>query len=726
LRIAFAVRAHNTARSPRATAQRALGLTQRASPGEDSGQQLTPAEIAWILVPPCGILTVVAMVLLGGPLGSLLLTPHGQSTMLPEYDGDIFLKPAQQARYLIALGGPLLLAVTTALLASRARWPRPRATDMLVIASQCLGAVFIVVCLWIQRTMPFPTLSGLTPLVEPFFSVRTLLSACAIAALVVLAIRHEPLRRRATSVLRDRRLRLAIMGATIAVLATAIWILAGVNFDDTIRNASYANYFNVKGPLDETFAVLDGRTPLVNFTATYGSLWPYVNALVMSLLGTTFGVFSITMCTITALSLLVIFAVLRRVTPNALAALLLYLPFLANGFFEPAPYLANRAGPITVYALFPLRYAGPYLLVWLTARHFDGARPRQRWLLFLAAGLVMLNNTDFGIPAFGATLAAALWSELPAQRTTLVRLLRDTFAGLLSAYALVSVVTLLRTGSPVKLSVLLFYPHLYGITGYGLLPTQALGLAIVVYLTYVAAIAVATVRVIHRDRGRLLTALLVWSGVFGLGLGGYYMGRTSPSQLISMFSAWTFCMALLTIVAVTQLSRDRGRRLAPAHIAIFLGMGVAACSLAQTPLPWTQLARLQKTAEPTYVTSPALKQILVHYGEGKPEAIMSVIGHRQAYEAGVVNVSPYLGTLLTVTYVQLDNTLHALRAAGGHLLVLPVANTYPYFYRAVCQAGFSYIKGVEVGFEYENNKPRGLTLWSAPVPGATPHPCPTT
>jgi hypothetical protein len=651
------------------------------------------------------------MVWLGRPLGELLLANHGQVKILPDWQFAVFLKPAEQARYLIALAAPVLLAVATLLLSQSAPRLAPRTTRALVTASQCAGLAFVVICVWAQRT------------VETYFTTRTLVVAGALAAVALYGLGNGAARHRVKAALSSQRSGVAVIGLAVAVLATAIWVLAGLNFDDTLGHASGSTVFNVKGPLDETFAVLDGRTPLVNFIPQYGWLWPYATALSMSVFGTTFTVFSVTMCAITALSLLAVFALLRRVTANAIAALALYLPFLANGLFFTEPADVNRYGPITLYSLFPLRYAGPYLLAWLLARHIDGVRPRQRWLLFLLGGLVILNNTDFGIPAFGATLAALLWIEAPLRWREVVRLLRDALAGLLAAYALVSVGTLLRTGSLVHLGALLLYARIYGLAGLADLPTPTLGMHIVIYLTYVAAIGAATVRAIRRDPGHLLTGLLVWSGIYGLGIGAYYMGRSTPEAVVMMFSAWTLALALLTVVTVHEIARGPRRRPTIAHFAVFFGMGVAVCSLAETPAPWAQIERLEARTAPILVASPALKQILVRYGGGKPEAIMNVFGHRVAYESGIVNVSPFLGILTVYTIRQFDETLCALHTAGGRLLVLPNANTLNGFYLAASEARFTLIGRFNIGFESEAGKPDGLTLWEAPATEAATHPC---
>jgi hypothetical protein len=694
------------------------------------GRRLASGEIAWLLAAPCAVITVAAMELLGGPLGRLVLSHRGHDIFLPEWRFALLPKPAEQGSYLIGLAAPVLLAVATLILARRSPRLRSRTAKLLVRASECAGATFVIVCMWVQRdtlygaTTGYPLLEYPHGFMQPFFTLRTLLAAAVLSAVVALAVRSDPMRRRAAKALNSQRRGLAAIGLVAAVFATVIWLLAGVNLGDTIRNATGSTIYNVKWPLDETFAVLDGRTPLVNFTAQYGSLWPYATALIMSVLGSTFGVFSVTMCAITGISLLAVFATLRRVTNSAVAALLLYLPFLANGFFTMEPGLVNRYGGLTLYALFPLRYAGPYLLVWLTARHLDLARPRQRWVLFLVAGLVVINNVDFGIPALGATFAAMLWVGLPLRWTSLSRLIRDTLAGLLAAYALVSILTLLRAGSLPRLGVMLFFSRIYGLDGWAQLPSQQLGIHIVIYLTYVAAIGTAAVFTVRRDPRRLLSGLLAWSGIFGLGLGGYYMGRSGPETAIAMFSAWTLTLALLAIAVVQRTAHNPAPRLTIAHVAVFFGMSVAACSLAQTPAPWTQIARLKRTAAPIDVASPRLKQTLIHYGQGKPEAIMNVVGDRVAYESGIVDVSPYIGTLTVFTTQQVSTILRALHNAGGRLLVLPVANTYEGFYRAVCVAGFSFIGQVNVAFEHELGKPNGLTLWSAPIPGVAPRPCP--
>lgn len=681
-------------------------------------RHLTPGEIAWLLAVPCGLLTVAAMVFLGAPLGSLLLASRGKVTIVPEWQFAVFLKPAQEARYLIALVAPMLLSATTVICVRRRPRLMPRTAGALVTASQCAGVAFVVICVVAQNKQVF---GSFPHSYTRYFTIPTLIVAGALTLAAVLTIRSATARRRLAAALSNRSRTVTSLALGAALLMTAIWILAGINLEDTLRNAAGATLDNLNGPLDETYAVLDGRTPLVNFIPLYAWLWPYLTALVMSVFGVTFTVFSITMCAIAFLSLLAIFSVLRRVTQSSLGALLLYLPFLATGLFYIEPPGVNRYGPVTLYTLFPLRYAGPYLLVWLVARHIDGVRPHRRWLLFMAGGVVVLNNTDFGIPAFGATLAALLWSGAPLGWAQAVRVLRDAVAGLVAAYGLVSILTLVRTGSFVHIGALFVFARLFGLTGLTDLSTPTLGLHIVIYLTYVAAIGVATVRAVGGERGRLLTGLLVWSGIYGLGLGGYYMGRTTPEAVEMMFSAWALALAFLAVVGIEAMVREP-RRLTIAQCAVLFGMGVAACSLAETPPPWAQIKRLEARAAPIDVASPALTQFLANTGGGKPEAIMGGLAHRVAYEAGVVDASPFIGMGSIFTLQQFDEALCGLRAEGGRLLVLPIASTFTAFYRATREAGFTYLGSSELDLEAEAEvgQPGSFTMWWAPAVAQQP------
>ena len=327
--------------------------------------------------------------------------------------------------------------------------------------------------------------------------------------------------------------------------------------------------------LDETYAVLNGRTPLVDFTAQYGSLWPFLTASVLAVFGTTFLAFSLAMCAITAVALLAVYALLRRIVRNGVTALLLYLPFLATSFFLVGGTLTSRYTFGDYFGVFPLRYAGPFLLAWLLVRQLDGAGPRRPWVLFGVAGLCVLNNAEFGLAALAATLAALVWTAADLSPRSLARLAGQLGLGLLAAYALVALLTLIRAGELPQLGRLLDYGRLYSIGGFGLLHLhRTLGLHLVVYVTYAAAIGVATVRAIERAPSRPLTGMLAWCSVFGLGSAAYFMGRTHPELLIALFPTWALTLALLTVDVVARLGRRADARLRLGTALVLAGHGV--------------------------------------------------------------------------------------------------------------------------------------------------------
>jgi hypothetical protein len=216
-----------------------------------------------------------------------------------------------------------------------------------------------------------------------------------------------------------------------------------------------------------------------------------------------------------------------------------------------------------------------------------------------------------------------------------------------------------------------------------------LGLHLLIYLTYVGAIIAATVRMRRRAPNRVLTGMLAWAGVFGLGAGFYFVGRSHPATLVHEFSAWALTLVLLTILAVRELSARRLRRTAVGALIVLFGFGLAACSLAQAPTPWDQVARLQAPFAPEEEQpdpeplvppeDPATRRFVASLADGRsrfvvrhgaPVAILLTTGHRIADAYGVVNVSPYTGTESIQTVQRMEATLDALRDAGGNTVIL--------------------------------------------------------
>jgi hypothetical protein len=649
---------------------------------------------AWLCALPLAAVVAISILLFGPPLAGLL--PHDPGArMLPTSAAGTYDESTEHARYLIAILGPFLLAVATWWLVERQPDIPPRAAVLARTCAQAALAALLVACIAAQYQTRYGAIytriEGVS-IRERYFNPATLTAAAAIAALLMLAVRSAPLRARAAALLRETPARrwAALAGA---VSLTGVWLLHAVNSDASIASVLWPVRYHLEFTLDEAFAVTNGLTPLVDYSAQYSSLWPFLEALVLVAFGKTVLVFTIAMCALTALALLAVFAVLRRATRSSLTALLLYVPFLATSLFSIGEASVNRASFGNYFGIFPLRYAGPYLVGWLAARHLDRrGRTLSAWLLFTAAGLALINNADFGVAAVAAAAAACLWGAAQWDRRSLLSLLGSLAAGLATALALVALLTLLRAGELPQLGRIVEYARIYGAAGYAMLPLPgALGLHTAIYLTYVGAIGTATVRALRGAQNRVLTGMLAWAGVFGLGSGMYYVGRSKPEALRTTFSVWALALALLTYVVLRWLAAHPSRRPSIAAVAVLCGFGIAVCSVVQVPLPWSQLQRIEAgiapgtTSYPNPLRPPAdarTRRFVATvadgpsrfvYRRGAPVAVLITIGHRLADAYGISNVTPYTGTDSIHTTQQVDAVVATLRRAGGNTVVLPAS-----------------------------------------------------
>lgn len=647
-----------------------------------------PDTLAWLLAVPIALLSIAAIVLLGPPLGRVLHSGGNPYTFWRDLRWAVVPEPTEQGRFLLALAAPLLFAAALAALARRGvTVPAPVAAIGVPLAQGALLAL-AVVCVVVQQRLVYEVpiyQAGVTHRWR-YFTPATLVAAAIIAAAAFAVLDRPAWRVRVATALRetDRRRLAALL---VAVLLTALWLLHAVNTDSSIMGTSSHEWSPAQFTLDETYAIVNGRTPLANFTAQYGSLWPYLPALVLALTGTSFLAFSLTMCAITGVALLAVYALLRRIVRNGVAALALYLPVLATSLFVVGGTMTSRYTFGDYFGVFPLRYAGPFLLAWLLVRHLDGVAPRRPVWLFAVAGLCVLNNAELGLAALAATVAALVWGVEDRDRRALARLAREALLGLLAAYALVALLTLIRAGELPQLGRLFDYGRLYSVGGFGLQKLhRVLGVHLLLYATYVAAIGVATVRAIERTPSRALTGMLAWCGVFGLGSAAYFMGRTHPELLIALFPTWALTLALLTVELVGRVQRGARPRLGSALVLAAAALTV--CSLAQLPLPWTQLQRIAQ-ATPTepliegeaplpvysraFLPDPATRAFFAPH-PGAKVAILLTTGHEIADAFGVVDVSRYTGFYSMPNRERLRTVVDDLRAEGGDTLYLPEAS----------------------------------------------------
>lgn len=595
-----------------------------------------PAELAWVLAVPGALLTLAAVVLLGAPLGRALFPPDGAHFLAH----GIRPESAEHMRYLIAAGAPFLLAAALAAMHGRVAgvasgWRgAARAAEVLLLA-------FVALTLVALRVWTYGAQLEDEYRARVYFTIPSIAVAAALAAGLVAVLRRDAWVERLSALAHETPTR-RIAASAAALLFCAIWLLTAFNTEGSIGLADPAVRDNVPFWLDETFAVLDGQAPLVGFHAQYAQLWPWVTAGAMAAVGSTFAVYSGVMIAATLATMTAVYATLRRLVGSSLLALALFAPFLATSFFKERGTLADRYGPSNLFSLFPIRYGGPYVLAYLLARRLQGQRPRSAVLLALFAGLVVVNNPEFGVPAFAATLAALVVTLPRPTPRAVARVAGATALGLAGALAAVALFTLVAAGSLPHFGQLGEFSRIYGLDGFGMLPMPGFGFHYAIYVTFAAALVLAAVRALERRRDVLLTGLLCWIGVFGLGAGGYYAGRSHTDVLIDLFSPWALALALLLVVAVRAIRARPSRLPTAAEVAVLVGFGLAACSIAQTPTPWSQLHRIRESAA-EQPFRPLLAEAFVRRHTTRGERVMIAVdlGHRIAYDVGVDDRFPY-------------------------------------------------------------------------------------
>jgi hypothetical protein len=647
------------ARAPPSAARR-VARTRSGKRRAERPRALTPAETAWLLLPAAALVALGLMLVAAHPLAEALFS-RTRFTFWPSVMGNVHRKPAQLARFAILAGSAVAFAVAVPIAARRPLRTTPRTARVAVGAVQ-VAVVVALALFWAEQWhMPWAKLLH-DRTQHVYFTPATIVVAGLLAAAGALALARPRLPAALARVAADRAWRRPL--AVGAVGLTALWLLPAIYTERSILQAPFPVFFHLSITFDEAMGVLDGRSPFVSLTPTYGWLVPYLIAPPLAALGASLTAFMALMGTLNAVALLAIYGVLRRLARSPLAAFALYLPFLATSLFRVqgtavAPYDFG-----VYFAMFPSRYLGPFLLAWLTTRHLDGDRPRRQAALFAAAGLVVLNNADFGVPALLATVVALLCAQ-PSSGRAILSLCRSAVAGLAIALGLVSLLTLLRAGSLPHLGMVLRFAGL-AVAGWSDIPTPTLGFHLVVLATFVAALATATARAASRHPDTMLTGMLAWTGLFGLGSGTYFAYRSHPDVLIAHFSTWALALALLVIALARAVLAREPRRVSPPELAVLVGLGLTICSIAQLPLPWQQIERIESSSSSApFVMAAARDFVAAQTRRGERVVILTPLGHRVAYEAGVTNVLAYPGPVQMPTVQQLGEAIRGMRAEGA-------------------------------------------------------------
>lgn len=632
---------------------------------------ISVAELAWIALLPCVAIAVLAVVVLGPPVGDLLFT-HTTDSLWPPgwWETTGRPEPAKHGRFIVAALVPLLLVAAILLGARR----RPALAPLVARALSLAGFALVLATVAFSLLEQHPTFTPAEePIQEPetpIFGLTRVLVAIALVAGAMLLLHRRALAARIERLTRETRPR-RLAGLAFATAFAAAWILTAVTTD---RLGLGVLALNLPWTMNDAVAVFEGRTPLVDYHPIYAKLLPYASAPVFAAFGTSAFVYSTFMALLSLLALMAVYATFRRVTRRTAFACALFVPFLATSDIrvpiDTGPDAGLDTSPMTLAALWPMRYGGAYLLAWLTVRHLDGSWPRRPWILFAVGGVIAVDNTEFGVAAMTASAAALLCADPPASARAVRTFAVDVIGGVLAALAVVAAITLVRTGRPPDFALLFEYARIFTTLGWFSMPLLTWDLHIAVYATFVAAMAVAAVRLARREHDRLLTAMLAWSGLFGVLVGGYFVARPDVMKLTGVLSAWSFALSMLTIVSVRSLAARGWRPLAPQLLVLF-GFALSLCSLSLLTPPNEHVARLTRSIpQPGYL--PAAEQFIGERSRrGETVAILVPMSYVISHELGLRNVAPYGFMNAVVTRSQMTRLLRTLYDQRVRVVFVP-------------------------------------------------------
>jgi hypothetical protein len=695
-----------------------------AAPDARPDSAVAEAVAVAVVVTAAVVLALAAWV---APPVARTLLPHATWVPLPTVRKLVVPEPLEQLRFLIALGAAVAVGPVAVVVWRRAPGRTSVGGAALVVA-QVLGLVLVVVCWRAQAGQ------------HRWFSDRALVAAAVLAGSVLVAAWKGRLAAVFALTTAPRRRVRWVAGLLVAAAVTGLWLLPGIYRQSNISGADVIVRYHVQFTMNEFFAVVDGRSPLVNFAAQYTRLLPYVVAPVIALFGSSVGVFTTVMWVMGLASFLAVYLLFAEVTHDPVRAWALYLPFIAVSMSTVLRVADERVYLANLYGFVPLRLFGPFVLAWPVARQLRRPGRRAPVVLFALATLVALNNFELGLPCAAATFAALACGIGPELRRGVARLGAQAATGAAIAGALVSVVALVQTGHLPQLRYLTHFTRAFGVEGFGMLPMPNLGLHLLIYLTFVACVTVALVTGATHDPSRptdaVMRGALAYAGVLGLGGFAYWVGRSDPLALVGVFPTWGLAAALLAwwtlraVAARPHLDGLAAARVAVPAMVVLTVVGLMALSARQFPAPWSEVRRIGASdaarvdgtsnsywsivpraeggpTEPCPLGPPSLDHeaavrfVAAHTHRGERVAIVASLGHDIARKTGVVNVSPYSHPDSIVFYEMIDFLVDAADQGDAHTLILGTA--YPEIPTELRRRGFT---------PGDHDPVSGLTVWS--------------
>ena len=305
--------------------------------------------------------------------------------------------------------------------------------------------------------------------------------------------------------------------------------------------------------INEVLAPHNGQIPASNFAAQYTNLSGFIFDLIFRLVPHTGQLFilhavSVYLTLLALLTFYMLFLITRKMTSNSLSKM---IPLTVLAFTLVTPDGIGSGLITQLFSAVPIRVLPVYFVGILLIRdHFS-----RRHIFFLGqvATLAALNNLDFGIPVFIATVVVILiHPKILIYRRQNLFLFGSGFG-----FALLSYWILLSSYSgSFKLEYWLLFASSFG-KGFGSIPMPIGGTHVLILGLFCASIAIGAMKTRYalnyvNDIERRSAVASLFFGLIGLGAFPYLVNRSviSGQLQIFLFLAGPLLCATFSIVRI--------------------------------------------------------------------------------------------------------------------------------------------------------------------------------
>jgi hypothetical protein len=433
-----------------------------------------------------------------------------------------------------------------------------------------------------------------------------------------------------------------------SVLTTAVLMPLVIQFPDTYP-AGYNNAFT----FEELLAPANGRFPGFDYINQYETLLGWPIALAAAVAPAAYAASPSTAAVVWVVILQVLSLAIASLTVARVAPA--RLRWLVPITVVPMALLTGTVG-LTYYAILPIRYILPIVLFALLVQAARSASLGQtRWLLVLGvvAGVVVVNNLDFGVPALfagGVAIVAVAATVRLALRNGLL------YVGGAVVFALLWLLVGALSGRTYHPDYTFYFVRSFGIDNFNNVDMPGFGIHIAYVFVAVAGVIIGVLgaRAVSADRRPLYVAIAFQASWLLLSF-VYYSGRSLAQTLVIGYAMPLGVLLVLLAIAafpyLAQMRRTPPRRWHRSHVVIsgfgLLALGTTLAAWLFIPSIQAQLDRLSSPPQAgrqvvDYLRPDPRPALAAVPGAADLIGLLSTSGSTWSARLGVRNVSLFL------------------------------------------------------------------------------------